>query len=426
MTPANNTRKSPFMRTGMKGRSTLVALVLLTASLCSLLLIFHTVEPATTQASPINLVENGSFEDPDIMTGTWKMFNNIDPKLPGWDLTSGTDIEVQDRVFGWKAKDGDQLVELDSFSPTRISQEVPTQPGTNYELRYAFSPRPGTPKEDNKLEVTWNSTQKWETSKDGTGLKQTSWGKLPFTHCVAGNSMFPTTLLSFQDRGDSNKVGTFIDAVSVVESQCITDVEYRALLVKAGAIIINGEPAGTETELSVGNTVRVVCPDGCRIETNVVPTNKVVATDSDCFDPVTKIAETYGNIPDPWTVNVTMLLAGCVPEAQQSVAAADVRMGFVLQEGGMRNRGVYESLTLSIGTSVATVESVGAKDFSVSHDPDAGVTTIICFLGSITVTPANPALPPFTLQSYQEVQVTADSVSPITNLIPVFLPTILK
>jgi hypothetical protein len=55
-------------------------------------------------------VINGSFEEPQISPGSFMTFQSI----PGWTLSLGPDIEIQNHWGGWNAYDGDQLVELDS------------------------------------------------------------------------------------------------------------------------------------------------------------------------------------------------------------------------------------------------------------------------------------------------------------------------
>ena len=109
---------------------------------------------------------------------------------------------------------GNQHVELDSFVATAIAQEVPTQPGRIYELRFAFSPRPGRSAADNILRVRWNSVQVTVLSAEGRGLVDTVW--TDYTFPVKGGPG-TTTTLTFEDLGASNTYGTYVDAVSVLD-----------------------------------------------------------------------------------------------------------------------------------------------------------------------------------------------------------------
>jgi hypothetical protein len=158
--------------------------------------------------APPNLVVNGSFEDPQLAPGVFRVFATV----PGWTQFSGfTGIEMQHRVAG-SPFDGNQFVELDSFASTGIMQEVPTEPGRSYNLRFAFSPRPFTPEEDNILRVTWGGVPVTTVSANGINLADTDWAVYTFTvEGGAGN----TTALTFEDLGGSSSFGTYIDAISV-------------------------------------------------------------------------------------------------------------------------------------------------------------------------------------------------------------------
>jgi len=156
------------------------------------------------------LVVNGSFESPQIPARSFQVFS----ALPGWTQSRGfRGIELQHSAAG-SPFDGTQHVELDSFTPTGISQEIPTQPGHTYQLRFAFSPRPRTAASDNVLRVTWGGAQVAVLSADGTALADTRWTVHTFT--VTGGPGSATTL-TFEDLGVSNTLGTYVDAVSVVE-----------------------------------------------------------------------------------------------------------------------------------------------------------------------------------------------------------------
>src|SRR4051812_39575458 len=118
-------------------------------------------------AAPVsaNIVVNGSFESPDIPTGTFALLSSI----PGWSLASGSSIEIQDHVAG-SPFDGSQHLELDSNGNSAVSQNLATTSGP-YVLSFAFSPRPGVP--TNIMEVRWNGSLLTTISQSGAGLSDT-------------------------------------------------------------------------------------------------------------------------------------------------------------------------------------------------------------------------------------------------------------
>src|SRR5947209_8627132 len=70
-----------------------------------------------TLLAATNLVVNGGFEQPPVPFGTVGFFQSI----PGWSLSSGPDIEVQNHVAGAGVPaEGDQFVELDSHASSAI------------------------------------------------------------------------------------------------------------------------------------------------------------------------------------------------------------------------------------------------------------------------------------------------------------------
>lgn len=68
----------------------------------------------------------------------------------------------------------------------------------------------------------------------------------------------------------------------------------------------------------------------------------------------------------------------------------------------------------SVTTPTATA-GVRGTIFTASYDPQAQVTTFSLQEGLIEVTPTNPSLKPVTLQPGQQVQVTNNSISPVTS-----------
>ncbi|MDC3953567.1 DUF642 domain-containing protein [Polyangium jinanense] len=152
------------------------------------------------------LIVNGSFEEPHLASETWRTFNSI----PGWRLARGADIEIQDYVAG-SPHIGSQHVELDSHSSTSIFQDIPTRPGQAYTLSLAFSPRPGTPANDNILKIHWDGRYLDTVMMSGEGLSDTRWTTKSYIVTATGQ----TTRLELRDAGISNGLGTYVDAVSL-------------------------------------------------------------------------------------------------------------------------------------------------------------------------------------------------------------------
>lgn len=153
------------------------------------------------------LVTNGSFEEP-IVNRSFQVF----PSIPGWESTEGAGIEIQTGPFG-SPFDGNQHVELDSFSSSNMFQDIPTRRGGNYRVQLAYSPRPGRTEADNAINVLWNNQEIERLSANGRGLSNTNWNRLAFD--VVGNS--DATRLEFSDVGPSNTFGGYLDQVSVRE-----------------------------------------------------------------------------------------------------------------------------------------------------------------------------------------------------------------
>ncbi len=71
--------------------------------------------------------------------------------------------------------------------------------------------------------------------------------------------------------------------------------------------------------------------------------------------------------------------------------------------------------------------SDGTNDFSVAHDQVANQTTVGCYYGSVILLPTNPTLPPVALSTGQRVEITSDSVGPITEITyQAFVPLIIN
>jgi PEP-CTERM motif len=161
------------------------------------------------------LVVNGSFEEPNVQTGTWSIFASI----PGWTAFAidpdgdPMGLEIQDNWNG-PAFDGAQHAELDANFNNGMFQDVPTVAGLLYQLQFAYSPRPGVPETTNAIGVYWDGM--FVGSFTGAGGGNTLWTVYTFSYVATG-----PTQIEFRALGTSDQWGGYVDAVStrqVVES----------------------------------------------------------------------------------------------------------------------------------------------------------------------------------------------------------------
>lgn len=191
-------------------------------------------------ASGDNLLLNGDFEQPVVATAQkWDIFPSGTVGLGwivDWESTQTTYNnvarpapalqELQRGVNGWLPQNGNQYAELDSDwdgptgslngepALTKIYQNTATTPGTKYELRYHFSPRPGTGTADNTLKVRIDGTQ--VASHTATGASNNNW--IMYTKEFVATAA--TTRIEFAAAGTANGFGVFLDNVSLRTMKC--------------------------------------------------------------------------------------------------------------------------------------------------------------------------------------------------------------
>ena len=217
----------------------------------ALALIAPLAAQATPSASPINLIQNGSFESPAINNGTWTVMpgkNYLDAKntkkstkyMAYWDtdLTSG--VEVRNHVAG-VAQDGNNFIELDTHfgkfnratfdnngigtsTNSWISQAVDTDAGHIYHLSYWFSPRGGVASASNDINVYWNGSLLTTNTGSGLGQSGNVWQQFEFD--VTGTGGWDT--LKFAAGGTAQTYGGSLDNVSLVAA--VPEPETYALM----------------------------------------------------------------------------------------------------------------------------------------------------------------------------------------------------
>lgn len=192
-----------------------------------------------------NLVQNGSFETPLVVHSTkWDIFDSvagnwtvewradIPANWGGQSRPSPPHLELHRGVNGWTIFQGQQYAELDTDwnghtgslngepASVKIYQDLVTVPGKNYQLKFAFSPRPSTQAVQNKLEVKWNGgvvVTLGPTAGGGNNI----WTEYTYNVTASG----ALTRLEFTDLGTANSEGTFLDHVRIHPMVC----EYQII-----------------------------------------------------------------------------------------------------------------------------------------------------------------------------------------------------
>lgn len=168
----------------------------------------------------VNLLANGSFETPEVATGNYGIFPEATLGLE-WLVdwvsaqTGAAGLEIQDNIAG--APDtgsDDQFAELDAIHPVKISQNIPTIPGKEYQLSFKYSPRPGTESGTNQMEAYADGSL-LGAILSGIGGGTTNWTSETRTFIADAN-----TKIEFIDTDTDNSYGGYLDDVSLT---CLGD-----------------------------------------------------------------------------------------------------------------------------------------------------------------------------------------------------------
>lgn len=150
-----------------------------------------------------NLVVNGSFEADVIAANTWV----IQPDITGW--TGAPDIELQNHLEGNLPQDGNQLVELDTFGNSAMSQTLNATGWVS--LSFWYTPRIGWGAGTNGVQVSLAGLAT-VVMQDAAGGAVPDWQR--FTALVDLGSS-GSAVLRFAAVGTSDMAGGLIDNVSV-------------------------------------------------------------------------------------------------------------------------------------------------------------------------------------------------------------------
>jgi hypothetical protein len=239
----------------------------------------NTPPPLVCDAN-IELIANGSFEEPALANSSWSITPDSNPLLKwlvAWVAPQevGTlGLEIQNHVAGDPAV-GNQHAELDGDHPVKISQDITTIPGATYSLNFKYSPRPGRNALDNEITVKANDNILGATlSNDGSSNSNTVWSSQTRTFSATG----ATTKIEFVDTGTDTSYGGYIDDVSLRCVPPTTPVDVCLNLEGTQEIIPEGY------EILQGSTCTPIPP--------------IIGVISGCTDPVATNYQQYANKDD--------------------------------------------------------------------------------------------------------------------------------
>lgn len=185
-------------------------------------------------AFALNLITNGSFENPNLASNpnpagnnvgsgsAWEVFNSIE----GWNTVSGAGIEIQRSGTVVNAHHGNQYVELDSHpspgssagSNSIMGQSISgLTVGSDLTLSFWYRPRTNNGWNDNGIDVYWGESGSESlvfSIVNQLARDYTDWVNFTLGLTVTNSSMN----LGFGASGLQNTLGGFIDDVSLVPS----------------------------------------------------------------------------------------------------------------------------------------------------------------------------------------------------------------
>ena len=164
-----------------------------------------------------NLVVNGSFENTPGFSG-WTTFYGYNA-IPGWNAGPGG-MEIQQSGVTVNAQDGNNVLELDTYTNSYIWQEINTTAGQTYAFSFYYSPRPGVSFDSNKIVYKFGEVLDWTSQSGAYGENWVLISGTAMAHSA-------TTRLGFLGYGTSDSLGGLIDNVSVT---AVPEPETYALL----------------------------------------------------------------------------------------------------------------------------------------------------------------------------------------------------
>jgi hypothetical protein len=173
-----------------------------------------------------NLIQNGSFEENAIDSGTWKIFYNN--TLSDW-ASGQYGIELRNGVAG-KAQNGVNFVELDTTQNSWMSQTVTISTAGSYLLSFWYNSRPDNGnRPENTDKLSWSFDGKsGEVVKNYEKDNSKTWSQFTQTFTFSA----PTQLaLKFSAKGASDSYGGSLDNVSLTRMAApVPEPESYAML----------------------------------------------------------------------------------------------------------------------------------------------------------------------------------------------------
>mgnify|MGYP000542480132 CR=1 FL=1 len=155
-----------------------------------------------------NLIVNGSFEDNNVNTNSWKTFLAAD--VAGWD---GSNLEIWDQYQQFNAFDGTQYAELNSDAANgqafSIFQSFATDIGSVYNVSFAYGARSNN---NEAFLVDLLSANVNLFSKELTDHTVKSWTEFSFSFVATSTE---SSLMFTSVTPKTGTVGNFLDNVVV-------------------------------------------------------------------------------------------------------------------------------------------------------------------------------------------------------------------
>ena len=204
-------------------------------------------------------VINGSFEEPLVSTGTWKLFYEKD--VPGW-KTTATDKRIElwaSGFLGAPASDGNQLAELNANQTAALYQELCISGGTKIQWSVKHRGRDGVDVAKVRIGADLASAAIVETMSDNNK----AWGTYIGTYNIPEGQN--TTFFIFEAVSTAsgyNSVGNLMDDFTVTiieEPKCSVDTDGDGLEDK---IDIDSDNDGIPDNIEAQTTLGYILPSG--------------------------------------------------------------------------------------------------------------------------------------------------------------------
>lgn len=183
---------------------------------------------STNSRAVVNLLINGSFEEPYLTQAEyphgWRNYT-VGQSFPGWTVGKGSvdvvsygwELPPTLGVEAWEPAEGYQSLDLNGFVPGSIYQDITTQGGNRYRLRFALSGNPvGGGNVVFHMQFFWQGNFVDALSFNAgviTGGDDMHWTYYEYTLVTSAYS--DLTRLSFESTSNTGSRGPALDDVSL-------------------------------------------------------------------------------------------------------------------------------------------------------------------------------------------------------------------